>query len=333
MSRKAGELFYQIADIDNIRLAFWKASRGKEQRPEVKEFVTRLDENLMKISTGLLSQNIEIGNYFYFTIYDPKERVICAASFPERILHHAIMNVCHPVFEKFQMFHSYATRPGKGQYAAIEQAKKYHLQYRWFCKLDVRKYFDHIDHQTLKTRLGSKFKDKQLLSLFYKIIDSYEIMPHKGIPIGNLTSQYFANFYLGFSDHYLKEVLHAKAYVRYMDDMVIWENNKEKLLRQVDIFSEYLNQELKLTLKPVCIHKVEKGLPFLGYVLFKEIVRLNKHSKIRFTNKLKIYYKNEMDGFWTQQNFACHIIPLIAFTQHAHTKFLRHRLLCNLETG
>lgn len=110
MTRRAGNLIFQIADLDNIRLAFWKAKQGKEIKPEVKKFVLNLDINILKIQEGLLNGNVEIGNYHYFTILDPKKRIICAASFPERVLHHAIMNVCHPYFEKFQIYDSYATR-------------------------------------------------------------------------------------------------------------------------------------------------------------------------------------------------------------------------------
>ena len=159
MTRRAGNLIAQIADIENIQLAFWKAKRGKELKEEVKEFTGNLDANLFKIHEGVLDGNVELGNYHYFTIHDPKERVICAASFPERVLHHAIMNICHPTFEQVQLYDSYATRINKGQYAALDRAKGFQNKYRWFCKLDIRKYFDNVDHQVLQAQLRHRFKD------------------------------------------------------------------------------------------------------------------------------------------------------------------------------
>lgn len=333
MTRRAGNLIFQIADLDNIRLAFWKAKQGKEIKPEVKKFVLNLDINILKIQEGLLNGNVEIGNYHYFTILDPKKRIICAASFPERVLHHAIMNVCHPYFEKFQIYDSYATRINKGQYAALNRAKNFNKKYRWFCKLDIRKYFDNINHAILFDKLKSRFKDKQLLNLFKRIIESYEVMDDTGIPIGNLTSQYFANLYLGFADHFIKEKLQVKAYVRYMDDMVLWSNDKTELINLSRKFIEFIQNELQLKVKPSCINSVDKGLPFLGYVLFKNNVRLNKNSKKRFIRKMSEYQKNIIDEKWTQKEYSDHIIPLIAFTQYANTKLLRHSILNNLEVG
>jgi len=121
MGKRIGFLIHDIADPDNLRLAFWKSRKGKESKPDVIEFRKCLDANISTLRSEVLSGNVEVGNYYYFTIYDPKERVICAAPFTQRVLHHAIMNICHPVFEKFQIFDSYATRVGKGQYAALEE--------------------------------------------------------------------------------------------------------------------------------------------------------------------------------------------------------------------
>lgn len=333
MSKRAGYLIEKIADLDNLRLAFWKARKGKEGKGEVIDFRVNLDKNLLTLHDGLLNGTVEVGNYHYFTINDPKERLICAAHFPERVLHHAIMNICHDYFEKFQLFDSYATRVGKGQYAALDRAKSYSAKYKWFCKLDVRKYFDSVDHFVLYDKLATKFKDPFLLVLFLKIINSYQSLPNKGLPIGNLTSQYFANFYLGFADHFIKEKLQAIAYVRYMDDMVFWGNDKEALLDLANKFSEFINTTLKLTLKPYCINSLEKGLPFLGYVLSKNNIRLNKNSKKRFTRKMKLYHSNIENEKWTQTQYSRHVLPLIAFTQHANSINFRRKMLGKMEAG
>lgn len=333
MGKRIGFLMNDIADPDNLRLAFWKARKGKEDKPEVIEFRKQLDANLFSLRNDMLNGSVEVGNYHYFTIHDPKERVICAAPFRQRVFHHAVMNICHPYFERFQIYDSYATRVNKGQYAALERAKLYSAKYQWFCKLDVRKYFDSIDHEVLYTKLQSKFKDPFILNLFHKIIKSYETAPSKGLPIGNLTSQYFANFYLAFADHFIKEKLQTSAYVRYMDDMVFWSNDKASLLAIVKQFNEFISNTLKMTLKPYCINSLEKGLPFLGYVIFKDTVRLNKTSKKRFVRKMNLYYSNLENENWNQTQYARHVLPLIAFTQHAESVQLRRQVLCKMEAG
>jgi retron-type reverse transcriptase len=280
-----------------------------------------------------LNQQVEVGNYHYFTIHDPKERTICAATFTERVLHHAIMNICHPVFEKFQIFDSYATRPGKGQYAALDRAKLFTQHNQWFCKLDIRKYFDSISHTKLNNMLKQQIKDQQLLVLLQQIVKSYCVKQGKGIPIGNLTSQYFANFYLGYADHFIKEVLKVRCYVRYMDDMVLWDNSKEQLIRNCNSFVAYIQNDLELSVKPPCIHQVDKGVPFLGYVLYKNIVGLNKNSKKRFIRKYKEYEHDLKESIWTQRDYSEHITPLFAFAQYANTKALRSKLIEDMEAS
>ncbi|MBZ0242014.1 MAG: RNA-directed DNA polymerase [Bacteroidales bacterium] len=324
--KRTGNLYESICDPDNLRLAWVKAKKGKEAKQEVYKYGKNLQQNLLDIREQLITGNMEIGNYHFFTIYEPKERLICAASFPERVLHHAIMNVCHPVFEKYQIYHSYATRVGKGQYAALDYAKSNQKKYRWFCKLDIRKYFASISHTLLMRHLSFRFKDKKLLDLFDKIIHSYESSAGCGLPIGNLTSQYFANYYLGFADHYLLEKVKIPAYVRYMDDMVLWHHCKSALIEAQHKFTDFIKHQLELSCKPSCINSNVRGLPFLGYVIFPDKVRLNRHSKQRFITKYKHAEKNILSEIWTQADYARHIVPLIAFTRHAQTEQLRRNV-------
>lgn len=321
--KREGYLIEKIADPDNLRLAYWKARRGKENRPEVTAYRRRLDANLTRLRRELLAGDADVGHYTYFRIFDPKERTICAASFPERVLHHAVMNVCHDSFERFQIFDSYATRPGKGQYAALDRVRGYVSRYRWFCKLDVRKFFDSINHEMLYSRLERKFKDPSLLRVLRSIIDSYEVAPGHGLPIGNLTSQYFANFYLGYADHYIREKLRVPAYVRYMDDMLFWHDDREAIKRIADRFVSFVETDLCLTLKPACINTTDKGVPFLGYVLFPRGVRLNRNSKKRFKRKIKRYGMKLTTGEWSEKDYARHIEPLVAFTRYADALSLR----------
>jgi hypothetical protein len=331
--KRENNLIEKIAEPDNLHLAFWKARKAKEGMFDVAQYRKELGKNLIRLRESLLSGNVDVGNYHYFTIFDPKERLICAASFKERVLHHAIMNICHDNFEKYQIHGSYASRVGKGTYAAIEQAKIYQRKYKWFLKLDVRKYFDSIDHKILKSMLMRRFKDKLMLLLFNNIIDSYFTFEGKGLPIGNLTSQYFANHYLALADHHIKENLNASAYVRYMDDMVIWSNDKNKLLNIGIEFQSFIKSSLSLTLKPFCLNSTDKGLPFLGYFILPDRVMLNKNSRKRFKNKLIHYSKKIQKNEWSQTEFQAHVLPLIAFAKHANTFNLRRKYNELIKTG
>jgi len=325
--KRAGNLIGAIASPDNLRLAFWKAAKGKRYKAEVISYSAHLDKELMHLRSQLLNGKVSTGNYHYFTIYDPKERIICAASFPERVLHHALMNVCHDAFDLFQIEDSYATRRGLGTYAALNRASNFHKKNSYFLKMDVRKYFDSIDHEILKGLLRKRFKDHQLLMIFDKIIDSYHTKVGFGIPIGNLTSQYFANFYLAFADRYVKQGIGMKAYVRYMDDMVIWDKDKDRLKEVGNAFSDYLNINLKLELKIKYLNRSRHGLSFLGYRLYPEEWCLNKRSKIRYELKLRKYLKNFEEGIWDENDLESHLRPLLAFTEHANTKGFRMEVL------
>lgn len=323
--KRENNLIEKIADPGNLRLAFWKARKAKDRKVEVIEFRKELEKNLASLRKDLLNVNVQVGNYHYFTIYDPKERLICAAAFKERVLHHAIMNICHTNFEKFQIFDSYASRPGKGTYAALERAFEHQKKFQWFLKIDIKKYFDTIDHEVLKQLLSKRFKDKTLLNILYCIIDSYQTNPGKGLPIGNLTSQYFANHYLAIADHHIKEKLQALAYVRYMYDMVIWSNDKKSLLTIGNYFKSYLASELLLSLKIFCLNSTKKGMSFLGYFLFPDKIMLNKNSKQRFKSKLINYSNKLTNEVWNQSEYQLHILPLIAFEKHANTFTLRRK--------
>ncbi len=331
--KRAGNLMTEIVDVDNLMLAFCKARRGKQHRREVIEYSQNVVENLLSLRSRLKDESWEPGNYHYFEIFDPKRRRICAASFEERIVHHAIMNVCKERFEHHLIFDTYATRDGKGVYAAIDRARKAICRYPYVAKLDVRKYFDSIDHEVLKCKLLRIFKDRELLRLLNAIIDSYESSPNTGIPIGNLTSQYFANFYLSDLDHYIKEVLRVPAYIRYMDDMLLFANDRKEVKEIVNRVKEYLEKSLSLVLKPVQISNVNGGISFLGYTLSPHRMRLNRRSKVRFQKKMGVAYSMWMRGVWNDEIYLQHIQPLLAFVEKAQTVKLREKLCANFAVG
>ncbi len=323
--KRAGNLIHKIADFENLQLAFYKARKSKEAKQDVIDYRKNLNNNLLLLQKQILTTKVEVGNYYFFTIYDPKRRQICAASFPERVLHHAIMNVCHYVFEQQQIFDSYATRKNKGTYVALHRAECFQKNNKWFLKLDIRKYFDSIDHKILFTMLQRKFKDRNLLQIFKQIIESYQTKKGKGLPIGNLTSQYFANYYLSFADRYIQQELKISSYVRYMDDMVLWNNNKEKLLQTGKKIVKFLSVKLSLKLKTYTLNSNAHGLSFLGYRIFADKIKLNTRSKKRFIRRVKQYEYNLRNNLWTQQEYQKHILPLLAYIRYAETKELRKK--------
>ncbi len=335
--KRVGNLIEQIASTENLERAFWLAQREKANKGEVQAYREHFVENTCRLQEYILRKEGDVvcGNYRLFKIYDPKERVICAAPFVERVLHHAIISVCLPYFERHLIDNTFACRTGKGTYKALEQAQVYQGRYAYFLKLDVRKYFDSIHHEVLKAKLRRLFKDNRLLCLFDEIIDSYPI-EHKllptldksrGLPIGNLTSQFFANYYLSFADHYMKETLHVPAYVRYMDDMVLWSNDKAALLQAGKQLQAYLVDELHLELKPFYMGARCSALPFLGYRVYPWGLRLQQKRKRRFIQKWREYAHNLHTDYWSQEEYVAHLQPLCAYAMHAETRGLRNKLL------
>lgn len=316
-----------IADIDNLRLAYWKSRKGKEDRVEVIEFRTALQYNLAKISEELRGDHVCVGNYAYFKIFDPKERLICAAAFRERVIHHAVMNVCHHDFDKRQIFDSYACRIGKGTFKSLDRAYEFAGRYRWFVKMDVRKYFDNIRHIALKQQLAKMFKDDGLLRLLNKIIDSYSVGEDRGLPIGNLTSQYFANHYLSVADHHAKEKLCIDGYVRYMDDIVLFGDDKEELLAKARLLELYLKDVLDLELGQFYMNRCRCGIPYLGYRVLGDIVLLSKRSKTRYKKKInEVFYKYRI-GEYDQEMLQNRLLPLTAYTEKADSKSFRKKII------
>ena len=192
--KRVGNLYQHIYTTGNLVFALRKALRGKRDKPSTRAFLENCRTNLRTLQQELAQCIWVPGEYNTFTIHEPKKRIISAAPFPDRVAHHAIINITEPVFERFSIYDSYACRRGKGLHAAISRAHSFQKNNAWFLKLDIQKYFDSIDHATLKALLVRQFKDQRLMSVFGRIIDSAHAETGKGLPIGNLTSQHFANF-------------------------------------------------------------------------------------------------------------------------------------------
>lgn len=301
-------MWHKVYEYDNLILAFHKAAKGKQRKTEVMAFKTNFHHNIMYLSNQIKSFNVPIGNYQYFEIHDPKQRTISAASFVERVYHHAIMNIYHEAFETAQIDHSYATRPNKGTHMALHQTWINCQTDAYWLKLDVKKFFDSIHHPTLDKLLCAFFEEKEIQWAFYQIIKSYQKEKDRGLPIGNLTSQYFANFYLSFLDRFCINNLGIKKYIRYMDDIVLWiETNKDIWLvyNKINLF---LNEQLNQTFKPYTLNKNGFRLPFLGYLVDNNGIMPNKRNRKKYKKKISelTILNNEdkqLNQYWILKQF------------------------------
>lgn len=296
--KRVKSLFNQIISYENVRLAWIKARRHKTSKNVVKNFSKNVNKNLLIVQKNLKSKPAILSSYSQFTIYEPKERLISVVPFIDRVMHHAIMNVLEPVFEKQFIYHTYACRKGKGSHKAIKYAFSKAKNCEYFLKLDVKKYFENIDHNILKRKLSKIIKDKEVLDLLFDIIDSFST--EKGLPIGNLTSQFFANLYLSELDHFVLENLKPSGYCRYMDDFILFSNSKIDLKKMLNSIESFCLNNLLLTLKPYILGKCKDGIAFLGYKITSKDVDLLQKSKKRKKQKLR-FINYEFENYFISE--------------------------------
>jgi hypothetical protein len=325
MKRK-NRLFEQVVDYNNVRLAFLKALRGNRGSHSAVNFCKNIEKNLAAVRDKITSLDCGWGSYRSFQIKDPKLRIISTAPFEQRIMHHAVMNVIEPVFDRPMIFHSYACRKGKGTHAAVRYAFERCKTSPFFLKLDIRKYFDSIDHDALKALIRRLVKDTRVLFLLDGVIDSYETAPGKGVPIGNLTSQFFANLYLACMDHFILEKLRPSAYCRYMDDFVLWSASQAELKTMFTQINEYVTRNLKLTVKQPVFGKTAAGLPFLGFLIKEKGIFLLQKSKRRFKKRITKITASLYSGVITEEKAAERARSVCAAINIARTNRLRKKV-------
>jgi len=285
--RKIGNLFKQIVQFENLYYSFKMAMKGTGKNKSTTRFFFHLENELILLQKELQNETYQPGDYRFFKIYDPKERLIAVAPFRDRVVHHAIVNILTPVYERCFIYDSYATRPDKGTHIAIKRAQKYVRRWKWYLKSDIEKYFENVNHDILMNILKKKLKEKSLLNLLEKIIRN--VPDKKGIPIGNLTSQFLANVYLNPFDHELKDHKRIPAYLRFMDDFVLFADSKEYLKRLKLEIESYLMKHLAINIKQsvTCIHRCSHGLNFLGMRIFPNYIRIKRENRRRCIKKIK----------------------------------------------
>lgn len=261
----------QLADRANLALALWKAARHKTQRPAVATFLADADARLAELGQRILAGEVPSGRSRSFIIHDPKRRLITAACFADRVLHHAILNLAEARLEQALVPSSYACRPGKGVHAAVQAVQRGLQRHAWCVQVDVAGYFPSIDHAVLHTLLARRFKGAAFLALLARIIaaGTPAATPGQracGLPIGALTSQHFANAYLGSADRLLLEHPGVAAHVRYMDDIVWFSPSREAAQASLAALREHLHHALHLRLKDgIVLRPSVQGLAFCGH--------------------------------------------------------------------
>ena len=333
MAKTYGGLYPRIYNFGNLFLAYQKARKGKRYKENVLAFSCHLEENLIQIQNELIWKTFTPGRCNTFYIYEPKKRLITAAPFRDRVLHHALCNIVEPIWESRFIADSYACRPGKGTHAAADKltALLRRCKRNWgrvYClKADISKYFPSIDHDTLKRLLRKRIACPETLWLCDVIIDSTG--SDTGVPIGNLTSQLFANVYLHELDELVKYTLRERFYIRYMDDFIILAPDKTHLHHVINDIADYLQHSLRLQLnRKTQIFPVEsRGIDFLGYHTWATHRLLRASNAKRAKRKIRTLQKLYRGGKITPDRVIVAVQSWVAHCKHADTYRLRKKVL------
>lgn len=297
-------LWTKIISWENIYNAYLEARKGKRYRDEVLKFTNNLEENLINIQNHLYWKTWRPGKWREFIVYEPKARFIQAPQFKDRVVHHALVRNIEPLYEKKFIYDSHACRVGKGTHLAVLRTQKYlkKAYSKWgkiyVLKADIKKYFPSVRHDILTGILKRTIRDKNVLWLCKTIIKKCG-NGKRGIPVGALTSQLFANIYLDQLDHFIKDDLGIKYYVRYMDDWVIIEQNKKRLWDILEQAACFLSNKLELALNPKTkIFPVKQGVDFCGYRIWTTHIlprkRNTKRARRRFRKLAKLYSEDKI---------------------------------------
>ncbi len=317
-----------IADWDNLIAAAYRAAVGKRDRPEVRLFFASLDENLAELHQQILDNTVGVGVTVCFQIRDPKLRTIHAPCFPERVLHHAVISQVGPVLDRALVCDTYACRTGKGALAAVQRCQQHVRRFPWYAKIDIRSYFPSIDHAILKELLARRFKDPGVLELLGRIIDAHHDAPGTGLPIGALTSQHFANWYLDGLDRLLLEVWRVAGMIRYMDDVVWWCDSRERVRQLLDAARCFLGDRLRLEVKQsVQVHRSVQGVRVCGYRVLPGTILLSARRRRRYAQARRrweqAYVRGEIDARQLQAGYS----SALAITAHADAAAWRREQL------
>ncbi len=347
MAKTYRNLWPQVVSWDDLLLAYRRCRRRKSCKPEAVRFEFAWESNLLQLQRELLTGTYQVGSYRNFYIFDPKKRKVSAAPFRDRVVHHAVVNVLEPLYERRFLHDSYACRRLKGTHRASDRAQEFLRCYPYYLKTDIVKFFPNVDHEVLLSLLGRHIRDERLLELIGKIVasgagvldgeaepgffpgdDLFALCRPRGLPLGNLTSQFFANVLLNQVDHFLKEELGVPGYVRYMDDLVLFAQDKPFLRSARAALAERLAAfRLRLHEDKTHIHPSRLGLKFLGFRLQLHGRRLLSGGIARFSRRLRRLRWLKTHGFIGREEITRSVQAWLAHVGQANTKGIQRVLL------
>jgi retron-type reverse transcriptase len=339
--KRFGNLYPQIIDFDNLLISARQAQRGKRFRPNVLEFNYHLESELERLQTELREQTYIPGEYKTFRIFDPKPRLISAAPYRDRVVHHALCNVIMPIVERTFIHDTYANRTGFGTHRALHRFTEFARSTRYILQCDIRLYFPSIDREILKTILRRKIKCPDTLWLIDTILDrsnAQEPVIHyfpgddlltpitrcHGLPIGNLTSQFFANVYLSGFDRFVKEQLKISRYLRYVDDFALFSDDRSQLMAARSAIEDYL-ASLRLKLHPIKsqLFETQCGANFVGFRVLPDRIRVRNDNLRRSRQRLNKMQQNYQTGEITLAQIGQSLKSWAAHLKHGDTHRLR----------
>ena len=345
-------MYSALTSWDNLLFAYRKASKGKRGHPNVAAFEHRFEDHLFELQDELRAFTYQPGAYRSFYIHEPKRRLISAAPFRDRVVHHALCNLIEPIFERSFIHDSYANRIGKGTHRALDRAQAFARRYRYVLQCDLRQFFPSIDHAILQMELARKLDDEKVLWLCERIIESgigvlreeYEMVYFeednllaanrpRGLPIGNLTSQFWANVYMNPFDHFVKRELHCKAFQRYVDDFLLFTDDKKTLIKWEQAIRSRLTR-LRLTIHPHAqARPVTEGFTFLGFRIFPQERRLKHQKGLYYQRKLRKMVSAYAVGDLSLTDLDASVQGWVNHIRYGNTVGLRKAMLSSFLLG
>lgn len=326
-------LYSKIVTLDYIAAGWKEFRKGKQKKQDVIRFEEQLLDNLFNLHQALVNKTYQPGSYTYFHLTDPKLRLIHKATVVDRVVHHLVSQQLKVIFEPTFIPHSYSCRDQKGTHRGVISLQKMAFKVSrnktrtcWALKCDIKKFFASVDHRILYQILAKKIADPDFLELLQKIIKSFD--SEKGIPIGNLTSQFFANIYLNELDQYIKHTLKVHSYLRYADDFILLSHRHAELENWLDQIQDFLQEKLHLTLHPnkVIYSKFLSGIDFLGYIVFPSHILLRTKTKRRAIKKIQRRIGQYKQAEITQEKLNQTIQSYFGYFKHAHTHKFKQQL-------
>lgn len=343
-------LYPQVCSFANLYLAYREARAGKRGKPSVASFEFNQEEELVRLQSELQNKTYRPGRYVNFYIHDPKRRLISAAPFRDRVVHHALCRVIEPIFEARFIYNSYACRVGKGTHRALDRCQAFSQRYRYVLQCDVKQFFPSIDHAILRARLARWIADRDVLWLIDRILESgvgvlseeYEMewfpgddltaaWRPRGLPIGNLTSQFWANVYLDELDQFVKRELKVRAYVRYCDDFLLFADDKVQLHAwRRAVIDRLVGLRLRLHEERAQVYPTAEGIPFLGFRVYPDHRRLKRTKGVAFSRRWRALVQAYAAGEIERERLEASLRGWIAHARHGDTYGLRRALISSM---